>query len=165
MHRQLDVGRKRTSVSSIRARRLYERVQPVLSGPERRIRNAGAPVFLVELWSVHSTNWRFFLRGSRGPTARVVHRGPRGHEKESFIDEIVNTADRWMFCRPIGRLSVAIGDHPMRLVRLRPRQKGTQLGRRTSLSHGSFKCCFVPATRETNYSSASRILGNRADRR
>ena len=36
--------------------------------------------------------------------------------EESFIDEIVNTFDRRMFCRPFGRLSVAIGDHPMCLV-------------------------------------------------
>lgn len=36
--------------------------------------------------------------------------------EESFIDEIVNTFDRRMFCWPFGRLSVAIGDHPMCLV-------------------------------------------------
>lgn len=46
------------------------------------------------------------------PRRPSLVRGP----EESFIDEIVNTADRRMFCRPFGRLSVAIGDHPMRLV-------------------------------------------------
>lgn len=40
----------------------------------------------------------------------------RQDAEESFIDEIVNTFDGRRFCRPFGRLSVAIGDHPMRPV-------------------------------------------------
>lgn len=53
---------------------------------------------------------------------------------ESFIDEIVNTPDRRMFCRPLGRLSVAIGDHPMRPRLLDTVQKGLKLVANRSLS-------------------------------
>lgn len=101
-----------------------------------------AGFFFIKLWPVHSTNWRFFLHDTR----RLNSRAEPQDSGESFIDEIVNTLDRRMFCCPIGRLSVAIGDHPMRPGLLYPQQKGTRRRFSFSFSHGPFKCCFVLAT-------------------
>lgn len=153
---RLDVGRKRTS-----SRRF---VRDVRSGAYSR---SFWPTGAYEMQTRRFFLWNYgrYIQQigdfscEAPPVSRVVSRGPRGHEEESFIDEIVNTPDRRMFCRPIGRLSVAIGDHPMRLVLLHPRQKETQLGRRTvSLSPTAHLNVALSSRRGPNFSSASRIV-------
>lgn len=92
----------------------------------------GCKVFPAELRPRRPTNWRCFLLSLPSlplPLLLLVAR-----PGESFIDEIVNTPDRRMFCRPFGRLSVAIGDHPMRPRLLNTVQKGLKLVANRSLS-------------------------------
>lgn len=72
----------------IRTRRLYHLCIVGPSGPAAtHTKCAGVLVFLVELWSVHSTNWRFFLRDARTspPLPRVVRLRVRRHEGKALL--------------------------------------------------------------------------------
>lgn len=131
-----DVGRKR-GPCLIRTWRLYRCVSVLRA---RRIRNAGFSRWIM----VSAFNkLAIFLAYREGePSVHRFASCPSGlrvvcaDTKESFIDEIVNAPDRRMFCCQIGRLSVAIGDHPMRRSSsFHPRQKEIQLRRCIILSH------------------------------
>jgi len=69
----MNVGQKRGSCL-IHTRCLYRCVYSFGSDAYEML------VFLVGLWSVHSTNWRFFLRdtGRKSSPIRVVLLGPQG---------------------------------------------------------------------------------------
>lgn len=132
-----DVGRKR-GPCLIRTWRLYRCVSVLRA---RRIRNAGFSRWIMV--SAFNKLAIFLARYREGePSVHRFASCPSGlrvvwaDTKESFIDEIVNTPDRRMFCCQIGRLSVAIGDHPMRRSSsFHPWQKEIQLRRCIILSH------------------------------
>lgn len=120
-----------------------------LMGPMAHI-NAEARFFSQNYIGTFNKLAIFLARYPDPPTRVALLSGPARNPKKSFIDEIVNTADQWMFC--LSRPDV----YPSRSATTRcvsssfPRSKkelnfvDNSLSLSLSFSHDSFKwACFV----------------------
>lgn len=110
--------------------------------------------FLVELWSVHSTNWRFFLRDTerKGPLIRVALLGPqdrlRGYEA-LLMRSLIRQIDECFVARSDvypsrSATTRCVGRPPFTRDKKGPNVVGVPFSL-TIL--GSFKCCFVLVSR------------------